>query len=191
MEFFNNNINDKLNFKINIEGIDINKIEPRLIIKNEKNNYIFFGKIKENICTFNIPELSFYTKGDKGEIKFEIISEDLYFPVWKDEFEIKTKKSVKIEELYQEIVSETKPKVTANAIFEKVESIVEEIIEEPIIKEKKIEDELTKSIKKNNIDDILKEQDKKEKELIDRMSSFVDKKEVKKTPIIKKFGEIK
>ncbi len=184
MEFFNNNINDKLNFKINIEGIDINKIESRLIIKNEKNNYIFFGKIKENICTFNIPELSSYIKGDKGEVKFEIISEDLYFSVWKDEFEIKTKKSVKIEELYQEIVSEAKPKVTASAILEK-------IVEEPIIEEKKIEDELIKSIKKNNIDNILKEQDKKEKELINKMSSFVDEKEVKKTSIIKKFGEIK
>ena len=57
IEFYNNNNNDKLNFKINIEGIDVYKIEPRSIITNEKANYLFFGKIKENVCTFEIPEL--------------------------------------------------------------------------------------------------------------------------------------
>jgi hypothetical protein len=185
MEFYNNNVNDKLNFKINIEGIDINKIEPRLIITNEKNNYIFFGKIKENVCTFDIPELSAYTKSDKGKVKFEIISEDLYFPVWKDEFEIKTKVSVKIEELYHEILEQPKPKVIVGAILEKTEPKKEE----PIKESKKVSEKT-----QNTIDKILKEEEEKEKKLISEMAKFEEEnieeesKEIK-VPKIKRFGE--
>ena len=42
MEFFNNKENENLKFKINSEGVDINKIEPRLILTTKENkNYLF------------------------------------------------------------------------------------------------------------------------------------------------------
>ena len=37
MDFFNNKENNILKFKINSEGIDINKIEPRLILTTNEN----------------------------------------------------------------------------------------------------------------------------------------------------------
>ena len=157
MEFYNNDKNDKLKFKINIEGIDINNIEPRLIITNENKNYLFFGKVNDSICTFDLPELSNYNKGDTGKIKFEIVSEDLYFPVWSDDFEIKTRASVKIEELYQEIQQPSKPKVAVNAILEKEKPVVEK--EKP-------------SFKNNDIDAILEREKQKELELVKRMKEL-------------------
>jgi len=112
MELYNNNNNNSLKFKINSEGINIQDIEPRLILTtNENKNYLFIGKIIENdICEFNIPKLETYNKGDNGDIKFEIISEDLYFPVWKDKFEIITKASIQLESVENPIDNKNKHK---------------------------------------------------------------------------------
>jgi hypothetical protein len=121
MEFFNNKENDSLKFKINSEGVDMNKVEPRLILTTEKNkNYLFIGEVQNDICRFNLPKLELYEKGDEGKIKFEIISEDLYFPVWEDKFEIKTKANIKIEEMITQINKEEehKKQVSVKAIFE-------------------------------------------------------------------------
>ena len=115
MELFNNKENDLLKFKINSEGININNIEPRLILTTKENkNYLLIGEIQNDVCKFNIPQLNLYEKGEHGKIKFEIISEDLYFPVWEDEFEIKSKASIKIEEMISEIQQNTikKPKIS-------------------------------------------------------------------------------
>ncbi len=130
MDFFNNKINEKLKFKINSEGINIDNIEPRLIFKtNENKNYLFFGNVKNDICEFDIPELKIYESGDNGKIKFEIISDDLYFPVWEDTFEIRTKATVKMEEMV--IQEQIKPKITASSlIVEKIEKTKEKIEEQ-------------------------------------------------------------
>jgi len=123
MEFFNNNQNDNLKFKLNSDGIDLSKIEPRLILTTKENkNYFFIGDIKEGIAIFEMPELKLYEKGDNGKIKFEIISEDeTYFPVWEDRFEIKTKAIIKLEQMISEIVSNkpNKPRITSDIIIEK------------------------------------------------------------------------
>jgi len=123
MELFNNKNNESLKFKINSEGIDTDKMEARLILTtNENKNYLFIGTLNENICKFDIPELKTYKKGDFGKMKFEIISEDLYFPVWEDSFEIKTKSTVKIEEMISEVNETSKtPIINASVIKEKSE----------------------------------------------------------------------
>ena len=114
MEFFNNKNNNILKFKINAEGVDVNNIEPRLIFESDKNkNYIFYGKVAEGVCTFELPELQIYEKGDSGKVKFEIISEDLYFPVWKDDFEIKTHQHITLEKMVEDVMNEEKPKISA------------------------------------------------------------------------------
>lgn len=142
MEFFNNKENDILKFKLNSEGIDTEKVEPRLILTTKENkNYLFFGEIQNGVCKFNIPELSVYEKGDHGKIKFEIISEDLYFPVWQDNFEIKSKASIKIEEMISEINKETiktKAKITSEILKETVKT---EPKIEPKPKEEKTKEE--------------------------------------------------
>jgi hypothetical protein len=181
MELFNNKENEILKFKINSEGIDVDDVEPRLIlITKENKNILFIGKIEKDICKFDIPQLSLYEKGDHGKIKFEIISEDLYFPVWQDEFEIKSKASIKIEEMVSEIqhsskprisVSETKPifekkietkkENTENKTLSKLEAIFENTV--PIIIE---EDE------ENDVIEEVKQELKPEKPAIMKFDSF-------------------
>jgi len=168
MEFFNNKENEILKFKINSEGIDVNNIETRLILTTKENkNVLLIGKIDKDICRFAIPELNLYEKGNSGKIKFEIISEDLYFPVWEDNFEIKSKATLKVEELIHEIQKTSKPSITVseakietnpkeikkivkegvditkNETFSKLESVFEKNV--PIIEEDKKEKKEDKS----------------------------------------------
>lgn len=116
MEFFNNKENDILKFKINSDGINYNDVEPRLILMTKENkNVLLIGTIENDVCKFEIPKLSIYEKGDTGKMKFEIISEELYFPVWQDTFEIKSKASIKIEEMISEVQKSSvnnKPKIS-------------------------------------------------------------------------------
>lgn len=153
MEFYNNKENSPLQFRINVEGINPNNIETRLILRtNENKNYLIFGKIEEDICIFDLPKLELYEKGDSGKLKFEIISEDdVYFPVWEDTFEINTKASITFEQLVTETKEKgkSKPKVTASPIIETKKE------EKPIIKENKtteppVEKKIGKKTKSEN-----------------------------------------
>jgi hypothetical protein len=136
MELFNNKENDSLKFKINSEGIDVNKVEPRLVlITKENKNYLFLGEIHNDVCKFNIPRLELLNTGDEGKIKFEIISEDMYFSVWEDNFHIKTKANIKIEEMISQInKEEEKKKITIDAVFEGTEKKEQIVKEEQHIK---------------------------------------------------------
>ena len=142
MDLFNNKENDILKFKINSDGINVNDVEPRLILMTKENkNVLLIGKIENDICRFEIPKLSLYEKGDNGKIKFEIISEDLYFPVWQDNFEIKSKASIKIEEMVSEIQKPSnKPRI----------SVSETNFENKPIVEKKVEKKVEKVVEKND-----------------------------------------
>ena len=182
MEFFNNSMNDNLKFKLNSDGVDLNKIEPRLILTTKSNeNYFFIGEIKNGICEFSVPELKLYEKGDYGKIKFEIISEDeTYFPVWEDKFEIKTKATIKLEEMVSEIVkTPQKPRITSDIIVEKP----------TLIKEKKKEpenpfDELTERLS------TLKVEEEDDEEEMKRIEKVLEKKH-SQISSIKKFGGFK
>jgi hypothetical protein len=146
MEFFNNKENDSLKFKIvNIEGVDIDTIQPRLIlITKENKNYFFIGEIQNGVCKFDIPKLESFKNGDDGKIKFEIVSEDdMYFAVWEDTFNVKTKASIKIEEMFSEITKkeEEPKKAFVKAIFEGTEKKeekkeIKKVKEEEIVKVK-------------------------------------------------------
>jgi len=139
MELFNNKENEILKFKINSDGININSVEPRLILMTKENKTVLLiGKIENDVCKFEIPQLTVFEKGDHGKIKFEIISEDLYFSVWSDTFEIKTKATIKIEEMITEIQQSSKPKPSISVAEPKIEV-------KPIVEQKKVETKNTVS----------------------------------------------
>jgi len=155
MEFFNNKKNEKLKFKINSEGINTNEIKSRLIFETSQNeNYIFYGKIENGICVFDIPELKIYEKNETGKINFEIISGELYFPVWNDKFEIKTKVNITLEKLIEETVATEeykKPKISTEMIVENnAEPVIETKIEPEVILEKNEPEIIPEAIKENN-----------------------------------------
>lgn len=161
MEFFNNKSNDSIRFQINTEGTNLNKVETRLIFTTENNkNYLFFGKIQEDKCVFDIPELKIYEQGEQGKIKFEIISDDLYFPVWEDKFEIKTKVNITLEKMISNIQS-TEEKTTTKPKFS-VSPIKPQIVEKKETEKKVTE---TVEVKKDDNDE----------ETIKNFSSFFKK----------------
>ena len=178
MELFNNKENEILKFKINSEGINVNNVEARLVLVTKENkNVLLIGEIDNDICRFNIPELTLYEKGDNGKIKFEIISEDLYFPVWEDKFEIKTKASLKVEELISEIQHTSKPKISVseakiehNPIKKSVEKSVEKPVEKIVIETNKTLSKL-ESIFENKIIPIIDENEiieEEEEEVVEK-----------------------
>jgi hypothetical protein len=155
MEFYNNTKNTALKFKMASEGINVSNLETRLILINKKSNSLYFGKVENDICVFNIPQLEQYNKGEKGTVKFEIISDENYFKVWEDTFEIITKPTVKIEQLVNDIIEEHKPKLSVKPIIEepkkeekitieKEDEVIEESIEE--LEENEGEEENTNTI---------------------------------------------
>lgn len=151
MEFFNNTDNDTLKFKLNSDGIDLNKIEARLILTTKENkNYFFVGSLNKDVCEFDVPELNLYEKGDHGKIKFEIISEDNYFPVWDDTFDIKTKASIKIQEMTSESKN-NKPHVVSMIIEKRsdnkmMDKPVERKIDKPVERKTETRGETSKNL---------------------------------------------
>lgn len=155
MELYNNKLNDKLKFKVNSEGINTSNMEARLILTTENNkNYFFTGTLYNGVCTFDIPELTAYETEDKGKIKFEIVSEDLYFPVWEDTFEVKTKQTIVLEQLVKEVQEKEKPKISASPMIEKRKE------EKPLKSEKNKEEPVKKDIKEVNKEEPVKEKKK-------------------------------
>ena len=146
MNFFNNKNNDNLKFKINAEGINTTDVEARLVFATKENiNYILFGNIKENVCTFEVPELKVYEANKGGKVRFELVAKDLYFNVWEDSFKIKAKTTIKLDEMISETVKESKPTIqlSAQPMIETNENDVVETINE----KKEIEVETPKEFK--------------------------------------------
>lgn len=141
MDLFNNENNASLKFKLNSEGIDINSIECRSVfITNEKIDYMIKGNMDNQICVFDIPKMSLYENKGNGKIKFEIISDDRYFNVWEDEFEIKSKSTIKVENIHKEntdhlyLNAELSYDSIENSINEKTNNTKKEINPEQIKK---------------------------------------------------------
>lgn len=162
MDFFNNKPNDSLKFQIHTEGANLNDIEARLIFTTKTNkNYLLFGKIQEDKCIFEIPELKTYEQGEQGNIKFEIITDNLYFPVWEESFEIKTKVNITLEKLISNTQSENqtiqdkiKPKISVSLPLSETKKPEPKIPE--FLKENKSEVDVKKSINKDESKDTIK-----------------------------------
>jgi hypothetical protein len=166
IQFYSNKENDNLKFKVNTEGINLNNVESRLILTEGKNkNYLIFGTINEGICEFSIPKLELFQNGDEGKVRFEMISEDLYFPVWEDNFQIKTKATIKVEEMIKDIL---KPEKKAPIFQGLIKEEKEEKKEEPKVRSE-INEEILKK-EKSDIENSFK--DLQEKKPIKRFDQF-------------------
>jgi hypothetical protein len=132
MEFFNNKSNDTLKFKLNMEGININDIETRLIFENNNNiNYMIKGVIEGENCFFDIPQLEIYDKDTRGKIKFEIISEDVYFNVWEETYNIKSKPTIKLEQVVENVKTTDKHLISSDpVIIKNRRNVLNETVEE-------------------------------------------------------------
>ena len=89
---------NKFNCNIDVEGTSLSKSKVRLVIETDEMSYMFNGSIENNgVCEVNIPKTkNFLPEGTKGNIKLEVIADDVYFEPWSSNFNVKTSKKVNV-----------------------------------------------------------------------------------------------
>lgn len=129
---------NKFNCNIDVEGTSLSNSKARLVIETNDLSYIFNGKINDSgICEVEIPKTkNFLPEGTKGNIKLEVIADDVFFEPWNSDFNVKTSKKVNVVVQEQQ---EEKPKLRVTINEQKIEP--EKKIEKsiPSIKKEKSE----------------------------------------------------
>ena len=120
---------NKFNCNIEIEGTSLAKSKVRLVVETDEMTYMFNGSIENNgLCEVNIPKTkNFLSEGSKGNMRLEVIADDVYFEPWSSDFSVKTQKKVNV--VVQEQV-EDRPKLKVQVfeqeqVSEKNEVVVE------------------------------------------------------------------
>ena len=115
---------NKFNCNIQIEGTSLAKSKVRLVIETDEMSYMFNGAIENTgVCEVNIPKTKhFLPEGTKGNMRLEVIADDVYFEPWSSDFGVKTNKKVNVVVSEQE---EEKPRLTVE-VFQQEEPIIEE-----------------------------------------------------------------
>jgi len=81
---------------IQLEGASLSQAFARVIVEGNDLNLVFNGNItKDGNCRIEMPKLNMVNEG--GEMKLEVIAEDMYFNPWNSEFELKKSKSITVE----------------------------------------------------------------------------------------------
>ena len=100
---------------IQLEGASLSQAFARVIIEGKNLNLIFNGDISnEGNCRINLPKLNMLKEG--GEIKLEVIADDMYFNPWNSGFELKKSKNITVEvkQPTENIIKENRAKVKVN-----------------------------------------------------------------------------
>lgn len=114
---------NKFNCNIEIEGTSLAKSQVRLVVETDEMSYMFKGRIENNgLCEVNIPKTKhFLPEGSNGNMRLEVIADDVYFEPWASDFSVKTNKKVNV--VVAEQVEE-KPKMRVQVV-EQEETIVQ------------------------------------------------------------------
>ena len=97
---------------IQLEGASLSDSFARVIVEGDNLNLVFNGVIDNNgSCRIEMPKLNMLKEG--GEMKLEVIADDMYFNPWNSEFQLKKSKSVRVEvkQPTDNIIKENKAKV--------------------------------------------------------------------------------
>ena len=100
---------------IQLEGASITQAFARVIVEGDNLNLVFNGDItSEGNCRIEMPKLNMLKEG--GEMKLEVIADDMYFNPWNSDFELKKSKSVTVEvkQPTNKVIKENKATVKVN-----------------------------------------------------------------------------
>ena len=124
---------NKFNCNIEIEGTSLAKSQVRLVVETDEMSYMFKGRIENNgLCEVNIPKTKhFLPEGSNGNMRLEVIADDVYFEPWSSDFSVATNKKVTVQIAEQE---EEKPKMKVQVVEQKEEPKVEK----PKVQESKV-----------------------------------------------------
>jgi hypothetical protein len=124
---------NKFNCNIEVEGTSLAKSQVRLVIESDDMSYMFKGSIQSNgECEVTIPKTkNFLPEGTVGNMRLEVIADDVYFEPWASDFSVATNKKVTVQIAEQE---EEKPKMKVQVVEQKEEPKVEK----PKVQESKV-----------------------------------------------------
>jgi len=113
---------NKFNCNIEIEGTSLSKSKVRLVVETEDMSYMFNGTIENTgLCEVNIPKTkNFLSEGTKGNMRLEVIADDVYFEPWASDFTVKTNKKVNV--IVQEQI-EDKPKLKVQVFEQEIPEV--------------------------------------------------------------------
>ena len=111
---------NKFNCNIEVEGTSLAKSQVRLVIESDEMTYMFKGSIQNNgECEVTIPKTkNFLSEGTTGNMRLEVIADDVYFEPWSSDFSVATNKKVTVQIAEQE---EDKPKMKVQVAEQKEE----------------------------------------------------------------------
>jgi hypothetical protein len=116
---------NKFNCNIEVEGTSLAKSQVRLVIESDEMTYMFKGSIQSNgECEVTIPKTkNFLSEGTTGNMRLEVIADDVYFEPWSSDFSVATNKKVTVQIAEQE---EDRPKMKVQVVEQKEEPKVQE-----------------------------------------------------------------
>jgi hypothetical protein len=120
---------NKFNCNIEVEGTSLAKSQVRLVIESDEMTYMFKGSIQSNgECEVTIPKTkSFLSEGTIGNMRLEVIADDVYFEPWASDFSVVTNKKVTVQIAEQE---EEKPKMKVQVVEQKDEPAPNKVVTE-------------------------------------------------------------
>jgi len=138
---------NKFNCNIEIEGTSLSKSKVRLVIESDEMTYMFNGSIENNgVCEVNIPKTKhFLPEGSRGNIRLEVIADDVYFEPWSSQFTVKTNKKVNV--VVSEQVDE-KPKLTVQVMEQQEETPKPKVVESKKQSIQMTKEELLKTLRR-------------------------------------------
>jgi len=122
---------------IQLEGASLSQAFARVILEGNDLNLVFNGEItSDGNCRINLPKLNMLKEG--GEMKLEVIADDMYFNPWNSDFELKKSKNITVEvkQPKNDIIKESKAKVNVK-INNETPTIKRKKVTKPTIKESK------------------------------------------------------
>lgn len=165
---------NKFSCNIQVEGTSFANSKLRMILETDELNYMFTGHIHETgVCDVNIPKTKhFLPEGTIGNMRLEVIADDVYFEPWSSDFVVATEKKVAV--IVQEQQEDEKPKVRVEVfqqpeekkvvkespkpVVTKEEPVIEEkVIEKPKIKESVVKKERTLKFTQEQILQLMKQ----------------------------------
>jgi len=99
---------------IQLEGATLSQAFARVIVESNGINLVFNGDINSTgNCRITLPKLNILKEG--GEMKLEVIADDMYFNPWNSPFELKKSKNITVEvKQPKDIIKENKATVKVN-----------------------------------------------------------------------------
>ena len=89
---------NKFNCDIQIEGTSLAKSKVRLVLETNDISYMFYGRIENTgVCEVKIPKTKdFLSEGSIGNMKLEVIADDVFFEPWSSNFNVVSDKKINV-----------------------------------------------------------------------------------------------